>query len=194
MLKSIGFAALAFLTVAGTTDAELIVDLTGGPDDTTVNISLSGSVSADSAGSGYSVFAMDFPTNSFVYLSETPITGTTAVTNTTTQSSSSVTSILLGSSPGFQLLVSPQMVVYGGQSLLFSGSGTFDLPGGRTFSEFNVGTFWGDFITGGNLAGNGVTLNVGSPVNPVPEPSTLALLAVGLLGISGYATRKRRQR
>jgi hypothetical protein len=59
--------------------------------------------------------------------------------------------------------------------------------------------FWSDtgrLNGGGNMPAryidNIALASAGVPLTPVPEPSTLALLAAGLAGLLAYAWRKRR--
>ncbi len=90
------------------------------------------------------------------------------------------------SSFSFSFTLDPGASWTGGWEFLVDGSkyhlGTAGSPGGW------VENFFGDYGTGGGLAGN-----MGSGYYVIPEPATIALLASGLVGL-GLRHKRRKRR
>lgn len=71
---------------------------------------------------------------------------------------------------------------------------TGSLLSNMAFSNFNAGTYYSSFI-GHNASSyaslrDGITINVGNST-PVPEPSTLAIFALGLMGLASRRFKKK---
>jgi hypothetical protein len=76
---------------------------------------------------------------------------------------------------------------------VFDGSGytQFDYPGGSPMGFVTVGTGWlivGDYVVGSNA--HAFMAVPSSDVAPVPEPSSLVLLASGLIGLLAWQSKK----
>lgn len=194
MIREIRLAvtlAAVLIIAAEQVHAAVVIDLSGTTGSSTINIEMNGTL-IESLGTQYGVFGINFPTEDFDFLATTQITGDTRVENLTTNAIVPIDSILLGASTEFQLGTSSPIIAQPGEILQFSGMGTFQLPAGRTFDEFDTGTFIGDFTHSG-ASGNGVTLNVGNSPSAVPEPTSLALFGISAC-VAGVGAARRRQR
>lgn len=66
----------------------------------------------------------------------------------------------------------------------------FDLYGRIWGDLTNPGDNWSGYITGNGKATIPYTVELNVEYSPVPEPSTIALLGTGLVGLAGVARRK----
>lgn len=72
----------------------------------------------------------------------------------------------------------------GGEVVSVSGSGSFDVGSGDFTDNFNVGSYLFAGASGLDFA-----ITVSPSFRPIPEPSTMALLVIGLIGVAGASSK-----
>jgi hypothetical protein len=74
----------------------------------------------------------------------------------------------------------------------FTGAGTYSLTAGAADTDIKIASGDATLVGNGNLVKAGLNATVTYTYTAVPEPSTLALLAAGAVGVLGYKVRRKR--
>ncbi|MEZ6137767.1 MAG: PEP-CTERM sorting domain-containing protein [Pirellulaceae bacterium] len=184
ILPSVLGMVILFLCSVSAARADLIIDLQGATGSSELSFEFSGSLTSQTntlLGVAIDGFA-PFVTSDFAFSLLTPPAELEIVRGGSTVGTTNVTHIRsFASGTGIILEIGPDQGVQANDQFLFSGSGTFTLPGGQTFDNFTTGSYAGTPEAGFLGA---VTLNI-SQVAAVPEPSSLWLLiaAGGSMGL-----------
>lgn len=209
MNRHIAVAVILALALSPAALGNLIIDLTGTSGSPVISFVASGSYQVTGtsdtvsssffrmpspAGSGTWVFAdediADFLAASFVSENNLALSSPISYMVNSVEFRSQIAIDLLedGVIDHFQLDAAgavsyPALAI--GDTLSWSGSGTFTLTGGNTFDDLNLGSF----SDGTDYQGGEFIVNISAGA-PVPEPSALALV---LLLAGAGATRRRRR-
>ena len=196
--------AFALLCVtSGYVNAGVMIDLSGESGSTTINYSISGSISTSGTGFNVGLGVFDFIgfgdiTSGFDNNLD-PRTGGVNVTSSFPDAEVHRPSVLGNLGQGDVFRISGQSVtVSPGNSIDFSGSGTFDYD--PTFDALTLGTFTGfirqpGFSSDFMLLDTDTTLTISSTSGNgvVPEPASLAIFGIGGLGMVGIGRRRKKK-
>ncbi|QDT63397.1 PEP-CTERM sorting domain-containing protein [Calycomorphotria hydatis] len=198
-IKNLSFMACciaSFYVLMSSAQAALIVELEGTTGDSVIDILISGSVSASSntSTSGYS---LESSTDDFIqtFIGSSPITsGSLSIDSQSTSTSSIIDDIFLDIFSDEIRLRFPSSVSFlAGEVFDFSGSAQFTLASGTFDSVFNLGTFNNVSPTFSPFVGNGGTIIISERSEAiVPEPTSIALAGLGVMGL--FVAARRRQK
>lgn len=174
-----------------------VFDWEGTPGSPVINYTFSGSdVSANNFSATTLQFDIDgdpFSLGTAYLAGPLSLVGTASITNEDTAETDTITEFRIYddfSGVNYLFFDTSTTVVATNSSQFFTvtGSGTFTLSGGKTFSDLNVGSYSATPL--GGFVGVS-TLNISESGPAVPEPSSIVLLGLGAVGL--FVAQRRRK-